>query len=715
MIEDDINSNQCRFCSSSFSDDILKKIKDDRNDVYCENCGDLIKRVQNKYNFNPTEIIENASNTNTNDTPTKPQKDLESNPDALHYPIGRIFYDKEFPLTFKSNFIIVFSRLTYFHALHLESKGQIDLSGLEVPENAINDLYMSIRHVQNMRIKADFLKNLHEISKEEFERYLKQLQAKIQSNRQYREDFIIYSRWLISKVYLIISMKWNDESLNKFDRIIRDDLKSVDKIKIESSKTSVNMDDFNRNEEPFIIKNNSGPPQVRNLAAPSSVQLLPDGVLKKLHWLELFEAHRDTEKVREVLNREGIEVPRTITLLNYLVKALGKNYFESIVKNKESFLSYSITEMIHWVELYVVHGLAQSHKIFCRESGKNPSPSTFKRRLVSIMGKPEYTNIMKNKVYRISKSEALLMVKLFRELKLPSKVRDRMIELGYRVPNNYRYVSKIIQGFLSTKTYNSILLEGMATFSRSYSKQDAIEFAKIVGIEKTGRPGKFLSDHWISTANKYKWECGVCGISFEKTGKAVIYQRLWCPKCSKYNEENYVLFLFMHLFKKNFEHHKTFSWLKSSKGGHMHFDGYVELKLFGEIINLAFEYDEVQHFQQVLKYHGTYDDFKWGFQLDREKDQLSIDNNIILIRIPYSLHPNNINRFKNDRGMQVRIIETFLSLLEQKYKSDGLSLTEVNNRISRLRDMLYKRSVFTYQDYLNKLQTQSTLDDFYEK
>jgi len=258
MIEDDINSHRCRFCKSSFSVEILKKIKDDKNDVYCENCGDLIKRVQNKYNFNPTEIIEKTSNTNTNDTPTKPQKDLESNPDALHYPIGRIFYDKEFPLIFKSNFIIVFSRLTYFHALYLDSKGQIELGGKEVPENAINNLFMSIRHIQNKRIKSEFLNNLHEISKEEFERNLKQLQSKIQSNREYREDFIVYSRWLISKVYLIISMKWNDDNLNKFDRIIRDDLKSLEIIKIDRPKTSVNRDDLNRNEEPFIITNNSG-------------------------------------------------------------------------------------------------------------------------------------------------------------------------------------------------------------------------------------------------------------------------------------------------------------------------------------------------------------------------------------------------------------------------------------------------------------------------
>jgi hypothetical protein len=228
MIEDDINSHRCRFCKSSFSDEILKKIEDDRNDVYCENCGDLIKRVQNKYNFNPTDTIEKISYTNSKDTPTKPQKELESNPDVLHYPIGRIFYDKEFPLTFKSNFIIVFSRLTYFHAIHLESKGQIELGALEVPENTINALFMSIRHIQDKRIKSEFLNNLHEISKEEFERNLKQLQAKIQSRRQYREVFIVYSRWLINRVLTIISEKKEINKLSKFERTIIKDLESFE-------------------------------------------------------------------------------------------------------------------------------------------------------------------------------------------------------------------------------------------------------------------------------------------------------------------------------------------------------------------------------------------------------------------------------------------------------------------------------------------------------
>jgi len=326
MIEDDINSHRCRFCKSSFSDEILKKIKDDRNDVYCENCGDLIKRVQNKYNFNPIDIIENASNTSTNDTPTKPQKELENNPDALHYPIGRIFYDKEFPLIFKSNFIIVFSRLIYFHALHLESKGQIELGGLEVPENAINDLYMSIRHVQNMRIKSEFLNNLHEISKEEFERYLKQLQAKIQSNRQYREDFIVYSRWLIKRVLMIVSEKKEINKLSKFERTIIKDLKRFELLNLFEFETQ--SEEFKDTDVDKVIKKDR-PKFFMNVQNEEMLDRYKVPNQEKTLIREEFSAGIPIQRIKEIIKtyNENLEDSFIETLQTY--------YNEMITKNKQ--------------------------------------------------------------------------------------------------------------------------------------------------------------------------------------------------------------------------------------------------------------------------------------------------------------------------------------------------------------------------------------------
>jgi len=86
-----------------------------------------------------------------------------------------------------------------------------------------------------MRIKSEFLNNLHEISKEEFERNLKQLQTKIQSNRQYREDFIVYSRWLINRVFTIVSEKKPNDRLTKFERTILTDIKNLN---LDSFKTT---------------------------------------------------------------------------------------------------------------------------------------------------------------------------------------------------------------------------------------------------------------------------------------------------------------------------------------------------------------------------------------------------------------------------------------------------------------------------------------------
>ena len=228
MVEDSPEYQRCRFCSSTFSDDIIKKIEAEKDDVYCEICGDIIIRVQNKYRFRPPDITEDEPKTNIDITPVTPQKELKPNPDAFHFPIGRIFYDEDFPLTFKTNFVFVFSRLVCFAVMRLDQEGEIKIGESEIPENALNDLYMATRKIQvpDKQIKPEFLKNLQKISKNEFESNLKKLQTKIQTNRQYLEDFHVYTRWLIRKVYLIISHGLNKDELSKLDMNLYNDLEN---------------------------------------------------------------------------------------------------------------------------------------------------------------------------------------------------------------------------------------------------------------------------------------------------------------------------------------------------------------------------------------------------------------------------------------------------------------------------------------------------------
>jgi len=228
MTENGVKSDKCRFCKSSFSNEILKKIEDNRDDVYCENCGDIIKRVQNG-NINELNTITKTT-PNIPVVANEPSQEVLNNPDALLYPNGRVYYDTDFPQIFKSNFIIVFSRLVYFHALHLEEEDKINMEELEITENIVNEIHRRISPIHEKRIKAEFVRNLHEISKEKFERNLKQLQAKIQSNRKYREDFIVYSRWLIKRVLTIVSEKKEINKCSKFERTIIKDLKRFELI-----------------------------------------------------------------------------------------------------------------------------------------------------------------------------------------------------------------------------------------------------------------------------------------------------------------------------------------------------------------------------------------------------------------------------------------------------------------------------------------------------
>ena len=95
-----------------------------------------------------------------------------------------------------------------------------------------------------------------------------------------------------------------------------------------------------------------------------------------------------------------------------------------------------------------------------------------------------------------------------------------------------------------------------------------------------------------------------------------------CPICKSSKGENEI---FKILTEKNirFEHHLK---LENSK---LEFDFYLSE------LNIAIEYDGVQHFKPVNHFGGI-STFKDQQRRDREKDKYCIDNGIKLIRIPYT-------------------------------------------------------------------------------
>ena len=225
MSESKTKSDKCQFCNSKFSDEIIKKLKENKSDVYCENCGDLIQRVDYRSFHIPNQNKDILSNIpfTSNELP----QEITVSTEVFRFPNGRIYYDRDFSQVFKRNFIVVFSRIIYFQILRLDKAGIINKEKLEINEDLINELHRRISPLHENRIKGDFMNNLHEITLDEFELNFKKLQGKFQSNREYREDFIVFSRWLINRVLTIIQKKTEQNKLTNFEKAILNELNKL--------------------------------------------------------------------------------------------------------------------------------------------------------------------------------------------------------------------------------------------------------------------------------------------------------------------------------------------------------------------------------------------------------------------------------------------------------------------------------------------------------
>ena len=84
-----------------------------------------------------------------------------------------------------------------------------------------------------------------------------------------------------------------------------------------------------------------------------------------------------------------------------------------------------------------------------------------------------------------------------------------------------------------------------------------------------------------------------------------------------------------------YEYQKTFKDLVSDKGHDLPYDFYLPE------LNLIIEYDGIQHFVPVRAFGGE-DGFQRRTLIDREKDEFSVNNNISIARIPYTIKGINL-------------------------------------------------------------------------
>ena len=238
--------NRCKFCGWKFPNDLLEKLDEISDPLFCELCGAEI-RYNNVKSQENDEIIKSKSEIDLNGSINKSNGSVwkgfyetikkfvseneigeiqERLTKKQKEHITRVYKDSDFPKIFKENFIIVFARIIYFELKKLKSTANLKNSKRKLTKAELKTLTEGLKPIAKKDIKAEFLKNLHKISQNDFKKWLKKLQVKLKSSPTYYNDFITYIQWLIIIIAKIVSELWDKTNLPKFEQTILKDLKN---------------------------------------------------------------------------------------------------------------------------------------------------------------------------------------------------------------------------------------------------------------------------------------------------------------------------------------------------------------------------------------------------------------------------------------------------------------------------------------------------------
>jgi hypothetical protein len=218
------------------------------------------------------------------------------------------------------------------------------------------------------------------------------------------------------------------------------------------------------------------------------------------------------------------------------------------------------------------------------------------------------------------------------------------------------------------------------------------------------RNGHCLSEEYVDCNSKLLWQCYL-GHEWYASLNKVKNSKNWCPKCNINVGEEITRKILEILFNKKFIKIRP-KWLNG-----------LELDGYSEKLQLAFEYDGIQHTKFIKHFHRTEEEFQKRKEIDNLKDELCEKNDVILLRIPYHIGydniknyiielcddnkiviPNNIEINYEDFKDIYRPNEAKLRKIREIIESkEGTLLTDVyiNNRISNIMIKCHKKHSWT--------------------
>src|SRR3989344_9367017 len=192
-------------------------------------------------------------------------------------------------------------------------------------------------------------------------------------------------------------------------------------------------------------------------------------------------------------------------------------------------------------------------------------------------------------------------------------------------------------------------------------KMHRITIEEMQEIAKS-RGGKCLSEEYNGSGNNLRWRCEK-GHEWEATPHNIKKDK-WCPICSTRVGEKICRSYFEAFFKAKFPK-KYPTWLKGSKGRNLELDGYCKE------LGIAFEYQGEQHYKPFHYFNRSFslDKIK---QHDQFKKQKCLDNNVILIQVPYHTDYKILGRW-----------------IEEECKRNGLKPFVASKKINYLQFNVY--------------------------
>jgi len=137
------------------------------------------------------------------------------------------------------------------------------------------------------------------------------------------------------------------------------------------------------------------------------------------------------------------------------------------------------------------------------------------------------------------------------------------------------------------------------------------------------RDGECLSENYKNSHSKLRWRCHE-GHEWEAVFASIKHQGSWCPQCSSGRSEQAC----REIFESNLL--EKFPNVRPKFLGGLELDGYCEK------LNIAFEYNGIQHYEYIPHFHRKgIEQFHAQQTRDRKKYKLCAERGVKLIIIPY--------------------------------------------------------------------------------